>query len=85
MNKYTATVIKTGNSYALRVPKAYIEATDLALGNKVDLPLVRANLPQDEKTTADLWQQLRKVDPFADIADPMAWQREIREDREVRA
>lgn len=34
MNRYTATVIKTGNSYALRVPKKYVEDARLELGQK---------------------------------------------------
>ena len=37
MSKYIATVIKTGNSYALRVPKAYIDDAKLKLGEKVGL------------------------------------------------
>ena len=33
-----------------------------------------------EKIVA-LFQELAKSDPFADIEDPVAWQREIRKDR----
>lgn len=38
MKTSAATVIKTGNSYALRVPKAYAERNNLRVGAKVLLP-----------------------------------------------
>lgn len=35
MSTYKATVIKAGNSYALRMPKKYIEDAQLVLGQKL--------------------------------------------------
>ena len=29
------------------------------------------------------WERLRQLNPFRDIEDPVAWQREIREDRQL--
>ncbi|MEK7602629.1 MAG: hypothetical protein AAB459_00090 [Patescibacteria group bacterium] len=81
MNKYVATVIKTGNSYALRVPKAYINDSGLQLGDKPDLPLVTARKPQDHIKIQRLWEELQALKPFKDIEDPVAWQRGIRKDR----
>lgn len=39
MSNYTATVIKTGNSLALRIPKEYALEAHLILGEKVTLSL----------------------------------------------
>src|SRR5256885_1752482 len=33
------------------------------------------------KKAAEILEKLSKLDPFRDIKDPVAWQREIREDR----
>src|SRR5207244_4283643 len=41
MSRYVATVIRTGNSYALRVPKGYVETAHLAIGDKAELALPR--------------------------------------------
>jgi antitoxin component of MazEF toxin-antitoxin module len=84
MSKYTATIIKTGNSYALRVPKAYIEDGSLVLGQKVELPepaLVAA--AYDPEAVRRAIRQLREARAYASIADPVAWQREIRQDRSL--
>ena len=82
MSKYIATVIKTGNSYALRVPKAYIDDAKLVLGQKVE---VREPLPlpkkQDRARIQEIIAELQKLNPYKDIKDPVAWQREIRKDR----
>ena len=82
MSKYTATVIKTGNSYALRVPKKYIEDAALELGQKIQVsdPLPNT-LPQDSKAIQRAIRNLQKVHAYSDIQDPVAWQREIRKDR----
>jgi hypothetical protein len=45
MSKYKATVIKTGNSYALRVPKKYVEDAHLNLGQKVT---IQPPLPEED-------------------------------------
>jgi antitoxin component of MazEF toxin-antitoxin module len=81
MSKYIATVIKTGNSYALRVPKAYIEDARLTLGDKADLALPQIHKKQDPEKLQKLWQELQGLKPFREIEDPVAWQREIRKDR----
>lgn len=82
MNKYTVTVIKTGNSYALRVPKKYVEDADLVLGQKIQVgdPLPDTQ-HQDRKAIQRAIRNLQKVHAFSDIKDPGAWQREIRKDR----
>ena len=81
MSKYIATVIKTGNSYALRVPKAYVEDAKLSLGDKADLALPQKHKPQDRAKIQTLWKELQAFRPFLGISDPVAWQREIRKDR----
>jgi antitoxin component of MazEF toxin-antitoxin module len=83
MSKYTATVIRTGNSYALRVPKAYIEDARLTLGDKADLALPQKHKVQDDEKIQKLWKELQALKPFRSIKDPVAWQREIRKDRRL--
>lgn len=82
MSSYTVTVIKTGNSYALRVPKAYVTDANLKLGQKVLLsePLTAAQHHNPEAIKQAI-RNLQAVDAYADIDDPVAWQREIRKDR----
>jgi antitoxin component of MazEF toxin-antitoxin module len=82
MNSYTATVIKTGNSYALRVPKAYVDNAHLALGQKVQVgtPL-KATAKQDPSEVKKAIRNLQQLGAYKDIKDPIAWQREIRKDR----
>lgn len=81
MSKYTATVIKSGNSYALRVPKKYVDAKNLKLGQKVGLP----NNPALRQ--GNVAQAMQKLQELADkrgsmksISDPMAWQRAVRDE-----
>ncbi|MES2971730.1 MAG: hypothetical protein V4702_05405 [Patescibacteria group bacterium] len=81
MNKYTATVIKTGNSYALRVPKSYIDEAQLGLGDKTILPPAQKQQVQDRELIQQLWKELQALKPFKSIKNPVAWQREIRKDR----
>lgn len=82
MSTYTATVIKTGNSYALRVPKKYVDDGNLKLGQKVqvDIPLAKAH-SYDPKALQKAIRELQEIKPFKNIKDPVAWQREIRKDR----
>lgn len=82
MNNYIATIIKTGNSYALRVPKSYIENTKLELGQKVQIGTPIA-LPgeYDPELVKKAVKNLQKIGAFHTIKDPVAWQREIRKDR----
>jgi antitoxin component of MazEF toxin-antitoxin module len=81
MSSYVATVIKTGNSYALRVPKRYAEDNELKLGQKVVLPPTRVIKKQDRGAIQKAIKELQKLGAFKEIKDPVAWQREIRKDR----
>ncbi len=82
MNSYTATVIKTGNSYALRVPKAYVEQSKLVLGQKIQVgkPLTMPKT-YDRAAVQQAIKNLQAIGAFKSIKDPVAWQREIRKDR----
>lgn len=82
MSKYTATIIKTGNSYALRVPKAYIDDARLKLGQKVQVssPLMTSK-KQSPQAIKKAIRDLRQVNAYGQLVDPIAWQREIRKDR----
>lgn len=81
MSSYTVTVIKTGNSYALRVPKKYVEDAQLKLGQKAEIQLPMPVVTQDIKEIRRLFKQLANMNAFSEIKDPVAWQREIRKDR----
>ncbi|HEX9153523.1 MAG TPA: hypothetical protein VF809_01755 [Candidatus Saccharimonadales bacterium] len=83
MNTYTATVIKTGNSYALRVPKKYVEDAQLKSGQKtaITLPIPEPN--QNREKIQELLRQLQEIGTYKDIKDPAVWQREIRKDRSL--
>lgn len=82
MNTYKATVIKSGNSYALRVPKAYANDQDLQLGEKVELsPVKKLTKKQDRAAIQKAFRELQEMDAFKLIKDPVAWQRDIRKDR----
>lgn len=81
MNTYTATVIKTGNSVALRVPKEYAQEAHLTPGDKVLLPLPTKQKKQDHAKIARIIAKLQELHAYSGIKDPAAWQREIRQDR----
>lgn len=81
MNKYTATVIKSGNSYALRVPKQYVVDGDLVLGEKIHIQLPSRETSQNRQRIADLFRQLQDAQAFKEVEDPVAWQKELRQDR----
>lgn len=82
MNKYKATVIKTGNSYALRVPKAYIENAQLQLGQKVQVeqPIHEAK-KSDPQAIKQAIKKLQQTNAYKGVRDPVAWQRKTRQDR----
>ena len=84
MSKYTATLIKTGNSYALRVPKEYIDRSKLKLGQKIQVgsPLV---IPKEHNPEAvkQAIRNLQTVGAYKSIKDPVAWQKEVRKDRSL--
>lgn len=81
MSNYNVTVIKTGNSFALRVPKKYIEDAQLHLGQKTTIGLPSPAPKQDRAKIQKLLQQLQEIGAYQDIKDPVTWQREIRKDR----
>lgn len=55
---------------------------------KVQVTFEEEAAPVDERERgrrmAELLRAIAEKDPFADITDPVAWQREIREDRPLR-
>lgn len=82
MSNYKATVIKTGNSYALRVPKAYADSNNFELGEKVELPNIkRVKKRQDRAGIQKAFKELQDLGAFRSIKDPVSWQREVRKDR----
>lgn len=83
MSNYIVTVIKTGNSYALRVPKKYVDDAQLELGQKATIQLPTPQLRQNRQRIQNLLRQLQEVGAYKDIKDPVAWQREIRNDRSL--
>jgi antitoxin component of MazEF toxin-antitoxin module len=83
MNTYNATVIKTGNSIALRVPKEYAIEAHLTPGDKVLLPLPSKQKKQDRAKIARIVAKLQELHAYGDIKDPVAWQRELRVDRKL--
>lgn len=68
-------ITKTGNSYAIRVPKRYIDDNKLKLGDVVSVeePLVKQRRALDA-----LISHGKKHGPIEGISDPVAWQREQR-------
>ncbi len=76
----TVTVIKSGNSLALRVPKAYAERNKLRVGAKVVLP----DTQKVGGTLADLQKAIEKlhgqggISAWNTVKDPVAWQRNER-------
>jgi antitoxin component of MazEF toxin-antitoxin module len=83
MSKYIATVIKTGNSYALRVPKNYVDDAHLELGQKTVIELPIPKLEQDRSRIQDIVAQLQAINAYADVVDASTWQREVRQDRQL--
>lgn len=84
MSNYIATIIKTGNSYALRVPKSYVENAKLELGQKVQIGApIAVPKEYDPEAVKRAIRNLQSVGAFHTIKDPVAWQREIRKDRSL--
>lgn len=81
MSSYISTVIKTGNSYALRVPKKYVEDARLELGQKATIQLPIPQPKQNRKRVQQLLKELQAISAYSSIKDPVAWQRTIRKDR----
>lgn len=83
MSKYIATVIKTGNSYALRIPKKYMEDAQLTLGQKATIQLPTLETKQNRDRIQSLFKQLQMTGAYRDIPDPVKWQHEIRTERSL--
>jgi antitoxin component of MazEF toxin-antitoxin module len=83
MSIYEATVIKTGNSIALRVPKRYAQDADITPGDKVNLKLPQKHRYQNHLKIQQIITKLQAVNGYKSIADPVKWQKEIRTDRKL--
>lgn len=83
MSIYTVTVIKTGNSIALRVPKEYARDAHLKLGDKVLLALPTVQKHQDRAKIERIVGKMQEISAYGGIKDPIAWQRELRKDRDL--
>jgi antitoxin component of MazEF toxin-antitoxin module len=81
MSTYNTTVIKTGNSYALRVPKQYVTDANLRLGQKVSITLPVVEAVQNRSRIQSLLLELQSIAAYKEIADPVIWQKNIRMDR----
>ncbi len=68
-------VTKTGNSYAIRVPKRYIDDNNLKLGDVVN---VEEPLVKQQKALSALVGYGKKKGHIKNIPDPVAWQRKQR-------
>lgn len=83
MSNYNATVIKTGNSYALRIPKQLVDEAELKLGEKVHIGNLQKYKKQDHQKVLAILKQLQASSTFKDVDDPVAWQQEVRRDRKL--
>jgi antitoxin component of MazEF toxin-antitoxin module len=83
MSIYTVTVIKTGNSIALRVPKEYVQNAHLTLGDKVLLPLPTVQKRQDRAKIERIVTKMQEIGAYSSITDPVVWQQELRKDRHL--
>ena len=74
-NMVQGIITKTGNSYAIRVPKRYIDDNKLQLGDVVNVeePLLKQRQALDA-----LINHGKKHGAIKGIEDPVAWQREQR-------
>jgi len=65
-----AIVTKSGNSYALRVPKRYIDDNHLKLGDVVN---IEEPLELQRAALSALVHQGKNQGPIKAITDPVAW------------
>lgn len=68
-------VTKSGNSYALRVPKRYIDDNKLKLG---DIVTIEEPLTLQMKALEALVKQGKARGPIKSIPNPIEWQRQLR-------
>ena len=80
MNTYAATVIKTGNSIALRVPKQYAQEAQFIPDDKVPLALPTKLKQQNHEKIKLLIEKLQEINVYNAITDPATWQSTIRQD-----
>jgi antitoxin component of MazEF toxin-antitoxin module len=73
-----AIVTKTGNSYALRVPKRYIDDNGLKLGDEVE---IEEPITKQREALLAIIAASQKIGPVKAIPDPVAWQRQSRQSR----
>jgi antitoxin component of MazEF toxin-antitoxin module len=80
MKTVTATVIKSGNSYALRVPKSYAERNRLRPGAKVILsdPKNSGGTLADLQATIKAARKKGSIRKWDVIGNPIEWQRNQR-------
>lgn len=71
-----AIVTKSGNSYALRVPKRYIDDNKLKLG---DVVTIEEPITLQKKALEELVSQGKKHGAIKAISDPVKWQRRQRQ------
>jgi len=83
MSIYKVTVIRTGNSIALRVPKEYAQDAHLVLGDKVLLPLPTVQKRQDRTKIERIVARMQEINAYGGIKDPLEWQKELRKDRSL--
>jgi len=74
-----AIVTKTGNSYALRVPKRYIDDNKLQLG---DIVALEEPLTLQKSALKALVKQGKVQGAIKTISDPVMWQRQQRQSRD---
>ena len=71
-----AIVTKTGNSYALRVPKRYIDENHLKLGDEIE---IQEPMVEQQRAMEALIELGKSRGPVNGIKDPVAWQRSLRQ------
>ncbi len=71
-----AIVTKTGNSYALRVPKRYIDDNHLKLGDEVE---IEEPITEQQRALSAIVELGRERGPIKGLGDPVEWQRSQRE------
>lgn len=74
-------VVKIGNSQGIRITRKQLDQIGVNVGDSVKVELLGKRY--DYTRALKALEELSKMDnnPFHDIKDPVAWQREIRKDR----
>ncbi len=77
-----AKVIKIGNSRGVRLSGAYLNRLGIMTGDDVEVSIKKSR-PDTKKAIAVL-RELAKMGAFAEIKDPVAWQRKLRSEWDTR-